>query len=127
GARVCGRGRLVEDLPVAGLEVAVVPVGQLLGDIAQRVHSAALLERRRPQLARRLPQAGGAVGDHQRRRAHAAGEQVAAEVEPVLVALLLPNWRPSSTLLPSSVTPQAPARPRLACLWAAASGTRRRG
>jgi hypothetical protein len=54
----------------------VVPLGQLLGDVSERVHRAALLERRRPQLARRLPEAGRAVGDQERRRPHAAGEQV---------------------------------------------------
>ena len=86
-ARLCDRPGLVEDPPVARLQLAVQALGQLLQDVSERVHGAALLERARPELACRLPEPGGAVGDQERRRSQPARDQVAAEVEPVLVAL----------------------------------------
>ncbi len=60
---------------------------ELLGDVAERVHGAALFECVRPELACRFPEAGCPVGHQERRRPEPAGDQVAAEVEPVLVAL----------------------------------------
>ena len=53
---------------------------------------------RRPQLARGLPQPGRAVGDDQRRRAQPAVDEVAAEGEPVLVALAAAEREPEQHL-----------------------------
>src|SRR5918995_6502867 len=62
-------------------------LGQLAIDVAQGVYRAALFLGGRPQLARSLPEPGRAVGDDQRRRPEPATCQLAAEREPVLVAL----------------------------------------
>jgi hypothetical protein len=64
-----------------------------------RVNGASLLDRARPQLPGRLPDAGRAVGDDQRRRAHRALLEVAAEVQPRLVALARPELQPEQHLL----------------------------
>ena len=78
---------VIEDLPVAGLDLAMQPLGQLRGDVPQGVDSAALLVSEVPQLSRGLPDPGGSVGDDQRRGSHPTGFEVAAEIEPVLITL----------------------------------------
>jgi hypothetical protein len=62
------------------------------------VDGAALFLGGRPQLACGLPQSGRAVGDDQRRRAQPAVDQVAAEREPVLVALAAAQREPEQHL-----------------------------
>ena len=92
------RGGLVEQLPPAGLEVAVVALGQLRRHASDRVDGAALLVRRRPQLPHRLPEAGCPVGDDRRRRVQSAVDQVAAERKPRRVALTAPELQPEQHL-----------------------------
>src|SRR5512133_12355 len=60
---------------------------------------AALLDRARPQLSGRLPDAGRAVGDDQRRCAHPMRLEVAAELQPRLVALAAAELQPEQHLL----------------------------
>src|SRR3954454_19008203 len=57
------------------------------GQPARAVHGAVLAVRDGPALLDALDQPGGAVGDDQHRRAEPAGDQVATELEPVLVRL----------------------------------------
>jgi hypothetical protein len=85
-------------LPPAGLDLAVVALGQFRRDVAQRVHGAALLIGGGPQLPDRLPQAGRPVGDDQRRRAQPAGDEVAPEAQPALVALAAAEGEPEQDL-----------------------------
>ncbi len=81
--------------------------GGFLVTVTERVHGAALRERRRPQLARGLPQARRAVGDDQRRGPRAAGDEVAADVEPVLVALMAAPLQAEQDLAAFQRDPQA--------------------
>jgi len=94
--RRCG---LVEEPPPAGLELAVVALGELRGHRAQGVDRAALLIRRGPQLAGGLPEPGRCVGHHERRRAEAAVDEITSEVKPGLVALATAEGKAEQHLL----------------------------
>lgn len=86
-ARLGRGGGFVERLSPARLDLGVMALGQLGGHVAQGMHRAALLISCRPQLPNRLPQPGGAVGADEPGSVDAAGDQLAAEGQPVLVAL----------------------------------------
>ena len=66
-------------------DALALAVGQLGEQVADAVDGAVLAVRGGPALLDRLDQPGGAVGDDQERRAQSAGDQVAAERQPVLV------------------------------------------
>ena len=75
--------------------------GSLAIRFRSAVHGAALAVRGGPALLDRLDQPGGAVGDDQQRRSEPAGDQVAAEGEPVLVHSRIPSITASRTRRPA--------------------------
>ena len=76
------------------------------------MNGAVLAVRRRPALLDRLDQPGRAVGDDQHRRAEPAGDQIAAERQPVLVGLAHPqHHRQQHPLAVLGEPPRDQARP----------------
>jgi hypothetical protein len=68
--------RVVERLPVGLLDPLAFAFGQLGVEVAGAVHAATLAVRGGPALLDRFGQPWGAVGDDQKRRAEAAGDQI---------------------------------------------------
>ena len=98
---------LIECFPPARLDLLVVALRQLAGDVAQYVNGAALLERVGPELAGGLPDPGCSVGDHQRRCSEPAADHVSAEREPAVIALAAPQRQAEQDL--SALQRHAPA------------------
>ena len=100
-------------LPPARLDLLVVALGQL----AVTLRSAWTVQRCSravgPDLPRRLPDPGCPVGDHERRRAQAAGDHVPGEREPAVVALTAPQGQPEQDL--AALQGDAPAHQDALC------------
>ena len=101
-------GRLVdvvEDGPVAGLDLGLRGHGDLGEHVADAMHQAPLAQRRRERLLDRGQQPGGTVGDHQNWRAQATAGQVGEEVDPGVVAFAGRRGQPRNTGAPVVVIP----------------------
>jgi hypothetical protein len=84
-------GGVIERLPVGLAHPLALSAGQLGEQVAHAVDGAVLAVGGGPALLDRLYQTRRAVGDDQHRRAEAAGDQIAPELEPVLVRLAHPE------------------------------------
>ena len=97
----------VKDRPEGRLDLGLGGLGDLGQHVAGLMHETALMQAAVEDLLEGADQARGAIGDAQERWPQAPGSQPPQEVQPVLVALRAPAARPTSTLPPSVVMPQA--------------------